>query len=121
MDRRGFIKSLGFIAGGLAFGGVKAVKGVAKAAIAAEKPSNGLPKIVRSYAKTVTYDLIPPTPMAMPIGRLYYMDSAYAGNELTNILSENIANDIDRELLSKIEEPYFLSVKNAFKPLCLQT
>lgn len=122
MDRRQFIRSLGFITGGLVFGGVKAVKGVAKAAIAeTPKPTFKLPVVTKAIAKTVDYDTVV-MPMAMPVGRLYYMDSAYDGNELTNILSENITTDVDMEILSKIEEkPYFLSVKNAFKPLCLQT
>ena len=100
MDRRGFLKSLGFITGGLTFGGVKAVKGVAKAAIAeTPKPAFSFPVVTKSIAKTVDYDIVPVMPMAEPMGQLFYMEPIEAWNEMTKILSENIATNIKDNLI----------------------
>lgn len=101
MDRRGFIRSLGFIVGGLAFGGVKAVKGVAKAAIAEPaKPTFEFPIVRKVYAKTVDNDVVPVMKMAEPTGKLFYMEPSKAWEEMTKILSDNIAPDINDKLIN---------------------
>ena len=101
MDRRGFLKSLGFIAGGLAFGGVKAVKGVAKAAIA-EKPKVDFP-IITKVDFPFERELVPVQPMEKPIGKLFFFNPLDADRVLTNILSNDIAENIDKEILKNIK------------------
>ena len=101
MDRRQFIRALGFITGGLAFGGVKAVKCVAKAEIA-EKPKVDFP-IITKVDFPFERELVPVQPMAKPIGKLFYFNPLDADRELTNILSNDIAENIDKKILKNIK------------------
>ena len=100
MDRRQFIRSLGFITGGLAFGGVKAVKGVAKAVIAEKPVMPEFPAVKQLFCQLHANDTVPVMPMAEPIGQVFYMEPSVAWNEMTKILTNNIASDINDKLIN---------------------
>ena len=97
MDRRQFLKSIGLITGGFAVGGVKAIKGVVKAAAAEPKPTFDFPVVKKVFAKTFSNGIVEVKPMAEPLGKLYFIDTPLtAHNRLTELLSENITTDIKK-------------------------
>lgn len=107
MDRRQFIRTLGFITGGLAFGGVKAVKGVAKAVIAEKPAMPEFPHVKPFLNPMPAYDTVPVMPMAEPTGQLFYMKPIEAWEEMTKILSDNIASDINDNLIKLINDKQY--------------
>ncbi len=72
MDRRSFLKSLGLITGGLALGGLSVA---GRALTKAPKPVvPEFPVARKVFSKTLANDLVPVQPMAMPVGKLFYMN-----------------------------------------------